>query len=120
MSLVITVKSISMSVRKLSAITTVTVLISSVTTAVDVGHVGLADIVTSSWGLCVMVVFVKMEVSAEIPMTRITTHASVDLVTLGGTVSFSLFLVTALHVNKVEIAQSLLLMTSNVIAQQVS
>ena len=109
-----------MTVRKLSAITTVTVLISSVTTAVDVGHVGLADIVISSWGLCVMVVSAKMEVSAEIQRTKTTTHAPVHVVTLGGTVSFSLILVTPLHANKVEIAQSLLLMTSNVIAQQVS
>ena len=109
-----------MTVPKLSAITTVTALISLVTTAVDVGHVGLADIVIASWGPCVMVVSVKMEVSAEIQRTRTTTPASVLVVILGGTVSFSLILATALHANKAEIAQSLLLMTSNVIAQQVS
>ena len=100
--------------------TTVTVLISSVTTGVAAGHVGQADTVIPSWVLCVMVVSAKMEVSAEILMTRTTTPAPANVVTLGGIASFNLILVTALHVNKVELAQTLLLMTFNVIAQQVS
>ena len=67
-----------------------------------------------------MLLFVKMEVSVKTLMARITTHVSVSLASLGGTVSFHLILVTALHVNKVERALSLEVMTSDVLVHKVS
>ena len=84
-------------------------------------HVGLVDIVITTWVLYVMLLFVKMEVSVKTLMTRITTHVLVSLASLGGTVNFDLILVTALHVNKVEHALSLeVVMTSNVLVHKVS
>ena len=101
-------------------ITTVRVLILSVTTAVTVDHAGLVDIVIASWGLYVMVLFAKMEVSARTLTTRTTTHALVNLVTLVGTVSFNLIHVTATLVNKAERALNLEAMTSSVLVHKVS
>ena len=101
-------------------ITTVRVLILSVTTAVTVDHAGLVDIVIASWGLYVMVLFAKMEVSARTLTTRTTTHALVNLVSLVGTVSFNLIHVTATLVNKAERALNLEAMTSSVLVHKVS
>ena len=61
-----------------------------------------------------------MEVSVKTPMTRITTHVPVMLASLGGTVSLYLILVAAFLVNKVEHAQSLEVVTFNVLVHKVS
>lgn len=82
-------------------------------------HAGLAGIVKSSWGLCVTSLCATTQVSAQIRQTKTTTHAPVNLASLGETVRMSLTPVKVLHVKMVEIALNLHVMTSNVLAHQV-
>ena len=116
----ITVKLTSMSVSSILVTSTVLVWISSATTAATVDHAGLVSIATSFWDRYVTALSAKILVSAKIQSTKTTTLVSVSLASLGGTVSISLTLVIVLHVNKVEIARSLQVMTFNVLAHQVS
>jgi len=90
------------------------------TIVVPVGHAGLAGIVKSSWGLFVTSLRATTQVSVQIHQTKTTTHAPVNLASLDGTVRMCLTPVKVLHVKMVEIALNLRLMTSNVLAHQVS
>ena len=84
------------------------------------GHVGLGDIATPSLGLYVMLLSVKIMEFAKILQTRTIIRASVNQGSQDGTASLCLIPVIALHVKMVEIALSLLLMTSSVLVHQVS
>lgn len=95
-----------MTVPQINVITTVHVLISLVTTAVAVGHVGLGDIATLSLGLYVMLRSVKITESAKILSTRTIIHAPVNEGLQDRTATLCWIPVIALHVKMVEIAPS--------------
>ena len=123
--LVIIVRSISMTVPRLCAITTVLVLTSLVTTVVAVDQDGLADCVIPSWDLYAMrlltitLMSARMEVFVATLLTKTTTHVLVLQVSLDVTVNLNLTLVIVHHVSKMEHVLSLDLVISNVIVQKV-
>ena len=113
-------KSILMTAQAPSVITTALVSTLSITTPAVVDQGGLADCAISSWGhyairlITITLMSVRMGAFVVILLTKTTTRVLVILASLVGTVSLKLILVTALRVNKVELARSLVLMTSNV------
>ena len=123
--MVITVRTISMTVPRLCAIITVLVLTLLVTTVVAVDQDGLVDCVITSWDLyatrllTITLMSARMEVFVLTQTTKTTTRVLVLRVSLDVTVNVNLTLVIVHHVGKMEHALSLDLVISNVIVQKV-